>query len=104
QRSSGPRRQEAPAICKPWADFSGGSVQPRYAATWRRVIQVGLIKVLQAPAASISPWRRTKLCPFFEQAGLRHAASLARVVRDTPVGLLVVKAGRLDGCDNSYQP
>ena len=76
------------AVGKHWATSQDGSVQPRYAATWRGVMQVGLIKVLREPASSISPCRRTKLCTFFEQAGLALCCEPRKVVRDMPVGLL----------------
>ena len=33
------------AVGKDWVTSQDGSVQPRYAATWRAVMQVGLIKV-----------------------------------------------------------
>ena len=77
-------------VARPLATSQDGSVHPRYAATGRGVMQVGLIKVLREPASSISPCRRTKSCTFIEQAGLALCCEPRKVVRDMPVGLLVV--------------
>jgi hypothetical protein len=81
-------------IDHPLATSQDGSVQPRWEATWRGVMQVDLIKAVREPAYSISPCRRTKLCTFFEQAGLVLCCEPRKVVRDLPVGLLVVELNR----------
>ena len=65
-------------------------------------MQVGLIKVLREPASSISPCRRTKLCTFFEQAGLALCCEPRKVVRDMPVGLLAAQTSQFRGDDDEF--
>ena len=90
------QRKNLRPIGKPWATSQDGSVKPRYTASWRGVMQVGLIKVLREPASSISPCRRTKLRTFFEQAGSALCCEPRKVVRDMPVGLLVVRPTHIE--------
>ena len=93
--AAGPRRSITggglSAIGRSSATSQDGSVQPRFAATWRGVMQVDLIKVLRGPASSISLFRRTKLCAFFEQAGLALCCEPRKIVGEMLVGLLVVR-------------
>ena len=79
---------------KPFATSLDQSVQPRYAATWRGVMQVGLLRSHGRLLRPISACDRMKLQTFFDAAHLLICCEPRWAGRDMPVGLLIVRLTR----------
>jgi hypothetical protein len=77
-------------ITKHYATSQDQSVQPRYAATWRGVMQVGLLRSHGRLLRPISACDRMKLQTFFDAAHLLICCEPRWAGRDMPVGLLIV--------------
>ena len=79
-----------PGFGKHCATSQDQSVQPRYAATWRGVMQVGLLRSHGRLLRPISACDRMKLQTFFDAAHLLICCEPRWAGRDMPVGLLIV--------------
>ena len=101
RRTSRIRRDALPRIiARPLATSQDQSVQPRYAATWRGVMQVGLLRSHGRLLRPISACDRMKLQTFFDAAHLLICCETRWAGRDMPVGLLIVSrtSTRLGAC------
>ena len=78
-------------IVRPLATSQDQSVQPRYAATWRGVMQVGLLRSHGRLLRPISACDRMKLQTFFDAAHLLICCDPRWAGLDMPVGLLIVR-------------
>jgi len=76
---------------KYWPTSQDQSVQPRYAATWRGVMQVGLLRSHGRLLRPISACDRMKSQTFFDAARLLICCEPRWAGRDMPVGLLIVR-------------
>jgi hypothetical protein len=85
-----PSRRGVSDVTKHCATSQDQSVQPRYAATWRRVMQVGLLRSHGRLLRPISACGRMKLQTFFDAARLLICCEPRWAGRDMPVGLLIV--------------
>jgi hypothetical protein len=75
---------------KSLGDFSGPIRLPRYAASWRGVMQVGLLRSHGRLLRPISACDRMKLQTIFDAARLLICCEPRWAGRDMPVGLLIV--------------
>ena len=86
--------EAAREIRRSFATSQDQSVQPRYAATWRGVMQVGLLRSHGRLLRPISACDRMKLQTFFDAAHLLICCEPRWAGRDMPVGLLIVERNR----------